>query len=790
MGTTSTAKENGLYPGMMSGEPFKDMQLETDQKKKLDPAYGYRFAQYIEKTLSGTTGYYWLRNQRFGLNRRWANGRIDIRAMFADRMNFDGKTNYANLSWKAIMIINTIIKKEVAKWMARNERIVATATDPLSVNAKKKDYEEAEFILRRKEQLQQLQQASGVPMIPQDQIDADNKEDLDLWAAHLQRLPEEILYEEGVNDVFQANGFFDTVKEKLLNGSATCGLVGTEVEMDDNGVIRIEWIKEENIVYSYSEYDDLRDTTWRGRVKSLKISELRRKYGKEFGGKLTEEEIWAIAQTAKEYQMGDKIMWVYEWTVAFIRPYDEWNVDIIIAEVRSLDANPTTVVTTKKNKATIIKKGKPDTLGDNEEYIEDKYWNIYRIVYVRYAVKVLEWGIKKNMITPQDPKKMGDADFSFSIYMYENLDMRNIAIPEKIEEPCEMLILTRLKMQQVIAKMRPTGAAINVDAVQELDYGLGEESNRAIDPMKQYDQTGNIYYRGRDAEGNPIPVPIQELQNSGFLGQMQGLIQQYEFQYKVLMDELGNNPNLISQALRPRVAEGNVDAATQDGDLATFGIYNAYLQVMQQTANKVASLLRDSVHFGAAAYRHILKEEDIGNRVFNMKLQMMPTEQEVAKLEAMMNQAIQSNPDLINWIDPFKISRLSRENIKLAEVYFRQSMKKMVQNQQQMQAQNQQANMQQQMASARSKAQGDQQTEQVRGSLVLKNTALAGIFSVYAKGPLPPELQQLSNVLMADVQNMVQQDLQGAAQAQQQQGPPSPDQGMPPDQSQMPNQAA
>ena len=782
--------------GIMSGEIIKDMQLQTDQKKKLDPAYGLNFAQYLEKTLSGTTSYYWLRNQRFGLNRRWASGRIDIRSMFQDRMNFNGKENYANLSWKAIMIINTIITKEVAKWMGRAEKIVATATDPLSVNAKKKDYQEAEFALRNKQQLQQLQQASGVPMTPQDQFQAESKEDLDLWAAHLQRLPEEILYEEGINDVFSAAGFFDTVKEKLLHGSSECGLVGTYVEMDDNGVIRPEWIKEENIIYSYSEYDDLRDTTWRGRVKSLKISELRRKYGKEFGGKLTEEEIWAIAQTAKEYQMGDKIMWIYEWTVAFLRPYDEWNVDVIEAEIRSLDANPTTVVTTKKNKATIVKKGKPQAPSDNEEYIEDKYWNIYRIVYVRYAVKVLEWGLKKNMITPQDPKKMGDADFSYSFYLYQNLDMRNIAIPEKIEEPAEMLILTRLKMQQVIAKMRPTGAAINIDAVQELDYGLGEESNRAIDPMKQYDQTGNIYYRGRDAEGNPIPVPIQELQNSGFLGQMQGLIAQYQFQYKVLVDELGQNPDLIAQATRPRVAEGNVQASIQESDNSSSHIYDAYLYVMEETARKVSCLLKDSVHYGAAAYRHILNEEDAGNRVFNIKLQMLPSNDEIQVLMAQMNQALQSNPDLIMYLDTFKLMRMAKENVKLAEVYFRQSMKKMREAQMQMQQQNQQANIQGQSQAAQDKAAGDQQTEVVKGSLLLKNTALAGLFAVYAKGPLPPELMPLSKALMTDVAMMVQSDLQAQQpqqQAQQgqmpQQGPP-PNQAPPPDQSQtqMPNQ--
>lgn len=778
----SSAGKDIAYPGTGAGEILKDFQLNTDKKQKLDWTYGARIAQYIEKTTAGQTSYYWLRNQRFGLNRRWANGRIDIRSMFQDRLDFNGKENYINIDWKAPMIVNTIISKEVARWMGRNEKIVCTATDPLSVKAKKKDYQEAEFTFAHRQQLEQLQQQAGVPMIPQDQFVPENKEELDLWAAHLQRLPEEILYEEGINDVFDANGFFDTVKDKLLHGAAEVGLVGTYTWMDEKGLIHIEWIKEENIIYSYSEYDDLRDTTWRGRIKSMKISELRRKYGKEFGGKLTEKQIFEIAQTAKEYQMGDKIMWIYEWTVAFLRPYDEWNVDVVEAEIKSLDEDPSVIVTTKKNKSTLVIKGNPGKLAENEELVNAKEWNIYRIVYVRYAATVLEWGIKENMITPQDPKKIGEADFSYSFYMYQNFDMRNIAIPEKLEQPVEMLILMRLKMQQLIAKMRPIGAAINIDAIQELDYGLGEEGNRAIEPQKFYDQTGSIYYRGRDAEGNPIPVPIQELQNSGFLPQMQGLIQLYEFHYKVLMDELGSDPNLISQAIRPRVAEGNVQVSMQESDASTSHIYNSYLYVMEQTAQKVACLLRDSVHYGSAAYRHILSEESVGDRVFNIKLQMLPTDMEIQRLDAQLQQALAANPDLIMYVDTFKLTRLAKEDVKLAEVYFRQSMRKMLQSKIAQTQQNQQATFQAQSQAAQDKAAGDQQIETIKGELVLKNTALAGLLTLYAKGPLPAALQPLEQALITNIliptvaENQQQQQQMTQAMQTQEQQPGQQDQ--------------
>ena len=68
---------------------------------------------------------------------------------------------------------------------------------------------------------------------------------------------------------------------------------------------------------------------------------------------------------------------------------------------------------------------------------------------------MLEWGLKKNMIRPQDPKEIGNAEFSYSFYMPQNYDMTTLAIPEKIQEPVDQMIAVCLRMQQLIAKMRP-----------------------------------------------------------------------------------------------------------------------------------------------------------------------------------------------------------------------------------------------------------------------------------------------------------------------------------------------
>lgn len=745
-----------------SGSILKDFQLnDISIKDKLSDDYGFKISQYIDSTIGGgISTYYWTRNNRYKLNRNSANGRINM-AKFQDLLDFNGKTNYANINWQSIRIVNRIISGLVGRWMNRSEKIQVQAVDNLSTKQKIDEYNELDFIISNRDYLEKLQEVSGEQLIP-DRAIPETKDELDLWTSQYQRLPEEILYELGINDVLQSNGWFDVLKEKMLHDSAETGFVGTYTWMDDQGVIHVDWVKPENAIYSYSEHNDLRDTSWRGQVKALKISDLRRKYGKEFGGKLTEEQIWDIASTAKDFQYNDKLRWDVNWNVTMFRPYDEWNVDILDFELKSVDTDTYTVVTTKKNKSTIIKKGRQDNLGENEEAVSDTKYNIYRGVFVRTKQFLLEWGLKTNMIRPQDPKESGNAEFSYSFYMYQNYSLTNMAIPEKIEEPADQMILARLKMQQLVAKMRPTGALINWDALQSIDYGLGD-ANKTIDVMKLYDQTGSLYYRGRDDEGNQIPVPVTELANSGFLPQMQGLIQLYQFHYSVLKDELGEDPNLSSQALTPRVTTGNIDTAQQVAANATDYMYDAYVECMKQTARKISCLLHKSVTFGAKAYRHLLKEQEVENRVFTTDVKLLPTAQEIMMLDAKMNQAIASNPQFAMYIDTFKILRIAKEDVKLAEEYYRIAMKKMVETQQAQAQMNQQQTIQGQIQAAQI-AEAEKrkslemelaikkQISDMQTANDLKKAMVAGLFGIYQKGlQVPAELKDLETEVLQNI---------------------------------------
>ena len=754
-----------------SGQSMKAFQITTDVPSKSDFLYGKNVAQTIYSTIYGNQSYFWIRNNRFRKNRQIANGKIDM-TVFLDRLEMNSKANYVNINWKSIIIGNTIVSRLVSSWMARKEKLNVTAVDETSVKLKKEAADEAEYIYQNKEVIAQLQQESGIPIIPQDQFIAEDKDDLDTWVSEFNHLPEEIKYSLGCNNILQANGWNDVLKERILHDAAEVGLVCTYTWMDEEGEVHVDWIRPENAIYSFSDFPDFRDTTYRGHILSMKISELRARYSVANGGVLTEEQIFKIAQSCKEYQLTDKIKWMQDWNVAYLRPYDEWNIDLMNFEIRTLDSEGYTVTKTKKNGSTIIRKGKPEKLDENQEYLEEKKWNIYKGVYCPVTQQMLEWGIKKNMIRPQDPKEIGNVEFSYSFYMYQTYDMRNVAVPEKIEEPIEQMILARLKIQQLVAKMKPAGASINVDALQELDLGLGD-STKPIDVQKIWEQTGNLYYRGRDAEGNPIPMPINELPNTGFGPQLKALIELYQFHYKVLTDELGEDPNLMQQAAQPRVAASNIETSRQLANNSTEYMYDAYTYVMEETGKKIACLLNQSVTHGAKKYRDILKQEDVKNRSFVAKVQMLPNELEVAKLEAMMNNAITSNPKLVLYIDPFKIMRIAKENVQLAELYFRQGQKRYIKTENEQAQENSQQNAQIQQASLQAKAQGDMVLEVKRNQAKQKEIVLQGLFDLAkAQLPIPQELQPIVQELIQNVEvplEVENNQMMQAIQAQQQQ---------------------
>lgn len=771
-----------LNPNGPVTNALKKFQISNDAKDKKSQEFGAKIIIQCEQILNSS--YFRERNQRFEANEAIAEGRMDTN-MFKDLLNIDGKTNYVNLDWSPIKTPNTIVSRMVQRWMTKREKVVVEAVDPISTKQKKQKVDEAEFLLYNKELLEQLQGESGVQMIPQDEFIPDDKDDLDLWAREELRTPEEILYEKGCNNVLEEYGFASggMNARKIRWDSAAIGLIAAETYADRNGKIHIDIHSGKNSFYSYSDRDDLSDSSIKGVVVAMKMSDIKDQFPS-----LTVKELFEIAKDAKEWNSNNHLTYNEgQYYRHEYLPFDDWNVNIVRFTLESLDVDKSLIKTARDGSMYVDKPKKPiGEVYEGNEYVEKKIWNIYRGIYVRSSKKILYWGLEKNMIRPQSYSDMCKAYSPFTFYMYQNNRMRNLAIPEKIESPVKGMQLTLLKIQQFIAKMRPSGMKYDIDGMQNMDLGNGICT--PLELQRITDQTGNVYFRSRDAEGNRLESPVTENPNAAGAAQLQELIGIYNFHFEVLRNEIGSNEQAEGQTAKPRVGVANVQTSLEISFNASDHINDACIALTADISKRVACLLHDSVEFGSKEYREILKETDVKERAFDTRIEVLPTTEALTEFDASMNLYIQAMPDLLLYMNPEKIKRVARENLKLGEAYLRQSQRRALQGQQKMKQIDSKMNADNQIAS--SKAAEEEKRQTLKEELEVKSgveltisaekqkEALIGMFSaILSKGLEVPaawktlEQQLISNISMplTATNSQMANDLQQQMQPQPQQ---------------------
>jgi len=92
----------------------------------------------------------------------------------------------------------------------------------------------------------------------------------------------------------------------------------------------------------------------------------------------------------------------------------------------------------------------------------------------------------------------------------------------------------------------------------------------------------------------------------------------------------------------------------------------------------------------------------------------------------MMNEAMRSTPSLVLYLDPFQLMRVAKEDIKLAEMMFRQSTKKMLINEERKAMQNQQQTIEGQIASAQAAEEAKRETQAQAGQIEMEKTKMSG----------------------------------------------------------------
>ena len=703
--------------------------LAPDNEKD-DPKYGLKLLK--DAVGLWNTGFAGMSRQerkaKIDYNRSYYMAKYDMQE-FKDILDLDGEYSVINLPYDCLTVIIPYMNRLKDKYNQRNEIIQCDAIDPF-IQGKKKDAKDAAiFKLKQAEQIKAVQDASGVQTEEFSDDDPKSEAEIDITYGFNRQEREEVIMENLINVVFYENDFEGVIKDRLFDDFINAGYAETKVYVDGSGRIKIRFVKPENVITSFSEWSDFRDWQYLGEIYYMSIMEVRLKYP----GKVSEEELWKLSTTLVGLY-GNPTTNTYQWNQmynnALARPYDAWRVPVVELEFKTLYNLKKTVVTDKFGKDAIVEevtnpKATVSTVSSPPYYVS------YTGVYIMDTEHLLEWGLSKNMVKPE--QNMEEIISSYSLYMYNNNDMTNKPMIETIIPIIKEMQLAKLQQLKIIAAAAPDGYDIDIATMSDISLDGTDATMSPLELYSIYKQTGMKYYKSIPDEGleggtRRVPINANQVPFSAKLEQLRGVYNDGLLALTNIVSNELDSGNIRNQAVGANVLQ----EAKATGESTSNYLYNAFLNLMQRTAKVVQLRGWDILMYGKKfgvhfydGYRQALgtnkieyfkaeATDDWGKTAFNIQIKTIIGDKDQIALEQNMQAALAA--DKIEFADTIDIREVARTNVKYAAYIMADRIarrKKQAQdNAMALSQQNENATV----SAAKAKTDGEMQLEQVKAS--------------------------------------------------------------------------
>lgn len=680
--------------------------------------YGLQVAQAIENEWFNQdySGDRYLQNfQNFHRLRLYARGEQPIQK-YKDELSINGDLSYLNLDWKIVPILPKFVDIIVNGMTDKGYEIKSFATDPFAVK------ERTDFAFRalrdiiNREYIEKLNEASGQNFFATaqpDQLPA-SKEELDLYLQLNYKQAIEIAEEETINNVFDYNKY-DETKRRLAYDLAVLGIGASKTNFNLSEGVTVDYVDPASMVYSYTEDPNFNDIYYVGEVKNLSISEVKRLFPE-----LTDSELKEIQKYKGPASYSN-----------YVRNYggqDDYNlIPILFFEYKTYTNQVFKIKKTDQGLEKTIEKDDTFNPPENENF--DKVARSIEVLYTGAKVlgmsKVIKWQLSENMTRPYGD--VTKVNMNYSICAPRMYKGRIESLVSRITSFADMIQLTHLKLQQVLARVVPDGVYLDMDGLAEVDLGNGTNYNPA-EALNMYFQTGSIVGRSltQDGELNRGKVPIQELQSSSGLAKIQSLIQTYQYYLQMIRDTTGLNEAVDGSTPDKNALVGLQKIAAANSNTATRHVLKALMYITIRNAENISLRINDALQFPLTKEALInsistfnvstLEEiEKICMHDFGIFLELEPDAEEQSQLEQNIQIALKAGGiDLEDAIDIREIS-----NIKLANQLLKLKRKEKEQSDQQ----KAQANIQAQ-AQANAKASEAAALAEVQKQQALADTKL------------------------------------------------------------------
>jgi len=468
----------------------------------------------------------------------------------------------------------------------------------------------------------------------------------------------EIAEEEAINNTLEFNKY-DLTKRRMSEDLVVLGIGAVKTSFNLSEGVTIDYVDPANLVYSYTQDPNFQDIWYVGEVKYISLSEIK----KEFPH-LTEEEL----ETIQQYP-GSK-----SYNYQFNGRNDGNSIAVLYFEYKTYQDQVFKI----KETATGLEKAlqKKDTFNPPEN---DNFDRVSRSIEVLYSgakilghEMMLKWELARNMTRPDS--NLVKVNMSYNICAPKMYKGRIESLVGRMTGFADMIQLTHLKLQQVLARTVPDGVYLDVDGLAEVDLGNGTNYNPA-EALNMYFQTGSILGRSMNQDGgmNSGRVPIQELQTGSGGAKMQSLIQTYQYYLQMIRDVTGLNEARDGSVPNSDSLVGLQKLAAANSNTATKHIVQAALYLSARTCENICLRISDALEYPLTkeALRSSISAYNVGTLEdmyrlnmfeFGIYLEMVPDEEEKQMLEKNIQIALQSQS--INLEDAIEIRDI--RNLKLA----------------------------------------------------------------------------------------------------------------------------
>ncbi len=703
-------------------------QVVSDAEK-LSYDYGLKVAKAIETEWFyndyNQTRYTTNKNNYHNL-RLYARGEQSIQK-YKDELSINGDLSYLNLDWKPVPIIPKFVDIVVNGLADRMYDIKAFSQDPLSIDEKTKYLQDILADMSLKGLNEYNQEVFGINTRRSDLKDIpETKEEVQLHMQLTYKQNIEIAEEQALQTLMQGNDY-DLIKKRFYYDLTVLGIGAVKTNFNTSEGITIEYVDPADLVYSYTESPYFDDIYYVGEVKKIPVNEL----AKQFPF-LTQEELEDIIKNKNYHQTN------YDQGISHYKEVDRNKVQVLYFNYKTYMNEVYKVKETGSGAEKAIEKD------DNFNPPEDKEGNFTRlqraveVIYEGALIlgtdKLLKWELAKNML--RSKSDYNKVKMNYAIVAPRMYKGRVESLVRRITGFADMIQLTHLKLQQVMARMVPDGVYLDADGLAEVDLGNGTNYNPQ-EALNMFFQTGSVIGRSYTGDGdiNAGKVPIQEITSGSGGKKIQALITNYNYYLQMIRDTTGLNEARDGGMPDKNALVGVQKLAAANSNTATRHILQAGLFLTAEIAERLSLRISDVLEYSPTkdAFIHAIGVNNVAvlDEIkelylydFGIFLQLQPDEEEKQMLENNIQVALsQQTIDLEDAIDIREVKNLKLANQLLKIRRRKKQQRDQVVAQQNIQAQAN-ANAQAQQVAAQAEIQKNQaitqnnaQLEQIKAEL-------------------------------------------------------------------------